>query len=499
MRLRCALLLVFATAFLLLVSHTSYAQRISISQDGITLQNVFKEIRKQAKYDFLYNEALLKNAKPVNINLTDATVSQVLDSALRNLPLNYTIQDQMVVITAKEEFIKLKAITFTVKGIIRNKKWEPLPRAAILLGGYKRGTVAGDDGRFELKDLNPGSYNLLIQMVGYLPASKKVVISNRPQELDIFLEENISTLAEVVIKPDPFRPEYLKSFIENFIGTSPNSKKCELVNPGVIRFDYDRNNRILRASSDQFLIVENKALGYRIKYFLAYYEMDYETHVVHFSGYPYFEEMEPNESKRKRYKEKREVAYLGSPQHFFRVLYNNTYQEEGFVINRMIKMPNKEKLPGNVIDDKIKLLSEKLRNRRDDKKRKELLNTWIKMKLLPDTVEVLIREDVSRYALVQQRVPSMKTLDFNDALYIVYKGEKEPKDYTKYSGYKIKRPDDFLDYQISLVYELKPSPGFYENGGVNDPESLLYEGLWAYEMIADLMPMDYVPDDETKR
>ncbi|MHA4896520.1 carboxypeptidase-like regulatory domain-containing protein [Pedobacter sp. PWIIR3] len=464
-----------------------------MKQDNISLQNVFKEIRKQVNYGFLYNDDLLKNTKPIQVNLSNATLNEAMDSVLLNLPLNYTIQDKMVVITAKEEVIKLKGITFTIKGIVRNRTWEVLPGAAILLGGYKIGTAAGDDGKFELKDLSPGSYNILIQMVGFLPTTKNVVISNKSQELDIFLDENVNQLTEVVIKPDPYRPEYLKSFLENFIGTSPNAKKCEVINPEVIRFDYDRQNRILRASADEFLIIDNRALGYRLKYFLKYFEMDYETRVVHFSGYPYFEESDPDESKRKRFAEKREMAYLGSPQHFFKSLYNNTYQEQGFIINKMIKMPNKEKMPDYVIDEKIKLLSEKLRKRSDDRKRKDLLNNWLKMKLMTDTVEVLIREEVPRFSIVQQKVPSMKTLDFKDALYIVFRGEKEPKDYTKYSGFKIKRPDDFVNYQISLVYQLRSSPGFYENGAVNDPESLLYEGLWAYEMVADMMPMDYVP------
>jgi hypothetical protein len=34
---------------------------------------------------------------------------------------------------------------------------------------------------------------------------------------------------------------------------------------------------------------------------------------------------------------------------------------------------------------------------------------------------------------------------------------------------------------------------FYENGGIYDSRSLLYEGFWAYEKVADMVPMDYIP------
>jgi len=117
---------------------------------------------------------------------------------------------------------------------------------------------------------------------------------------------------------------------------------------------------------------------------------------------------------------------------------------------------------------------------------------------MPDTVEVLVREEVERHTLVQQRSPSIKTIDFQDALYILFLKEQEPKDYTKYSGYKIERPRDFVDFQISLVYKLKSSPAFYQNGGLFDPESLLFEGMWAYEKVADMVPMDYVLDKSDK-
>ena len=34
---------------------------------------------------------------------------------------------------------------------------------------------------------------------------------------------------------------------------------------------------------------------------------------------------------------------------------------------------------------------------------------------------------------------------------------------------------------------------FYENGGILDSRSMLFEGFWAYEKVADMVPMDYVP------
>jgi len=485
-------LLAFLSVILTFSGINTYAQRITFQKKNVTLQLVFKEMRKQTKYDFLYNADLLKGVKSVNVNFKNSKLEQALDSLLKSNSLDYSIEDKVVMITAKETFIQLKPLVYSISGVVKDAKAATLPGANILLSGYQIGTVADSSGRFVLKGLTAGNYNLLVEMIGYTPSTLNVIVTNRAKEVEVVLEENVKLLTEVVVRPDPYRSEYLATFKENFIGTSANAKKCMILNPGVIRFEYDKDLRILKASSDELLIIENKALGYTVKYLLSYFEKDYETNVVHFYGYPYFEELEKKESKVKRYAKLRRSAYIGSPEHFFRALYDNTYQKQGFFINRLVKAPNTKKRPDAIIDERLKLLSEKMRKHRDEKRRKESLSYWTKMKLLPDTVEVLIREEVERHTLVQQKSPSLKTIDFNDALYIIFIKEKEPKDYTKYSGYKIQRPDDFGSFQISLLYRLKPSPGFYENGGLYDPEALLFEGMWAYEKVADMVPMDYV-------
>jgi hypothetical protein len=473
-----------------------HGQRITLQKKNVTLQHVFKEIRKQTKYDFLYNADLLKGLNSVNVNFKNSRLEEALDSLFKSTSLEYSIEDKVVMITAKETFIQLKPLVYSISGIVKDAKGGIFPGANILLSGYQTGTVADSAGRFILKGLTPGNYNLLVEMIGYTPSTVNVIVINKPKDVEVLLEENVKQLTEIVVRPDPYRSEYLATFKENFIGTSVNAKKCVILNPGVIRFEYDKDLRILKASSDELLVIENKALGYTVKYLLSYFEKDYETNVVHFYGYPYFEELEKQESKAKRYAKLRRSAYIGSPEHFFRALYDNTYQKQGFFINRLVKAPNTKKRPDAVIDERLKLLSEKMRKRKDEKRRKESLAYWTAMKLLPDTVEVLIREEVERHTLVQQKSAALKTLDFSDALYIIFINEKEPKDYTKYSGYKIQRPNDFANFQISLLYKLKPSPGFYENGGLYDPEALLFEGMWAYEKVADMVPMDYVPEKE---
>ncbi|MCY1537456.1 hypothetical protein D9M68_729510 [compost metagenome] len=83
-------------------------------------------------------------------------------------------------------------------------------------------------------------------------------------------------------------------------------------------------------------------------------------------------------------------------------------------------------------------------------------------------------------------------MQFENALYVVYKNEKEDWVYNA-SGLKVYRPKDLKDDQISIFSLTGPMVRFYPNGAVFDPRSTLYSGYWAYEKVADMVPMDYQP------
>lgn len=480
-----------ALIFLVAIMHlglVSYGQKITLLLKNERLETVFKEVRKQSRYDFLYNEALIKDLKPVNIDVKNVSVESVLDSLLLTSDLKYSIQDKLVMISRKDMVAESQE-SFTISGIVKDKEGRPMPGAGILLSNYKKGAVAGDDGRFKIAGLKPGNYNVLVEMMGYQPASNNVLITNRSEEIEFILSENARLLKEVAIYADPNRSKFLKIFKRTFIGTSPNANDCVIVNPEVLFLEYDYQNQILKVSADELLVIENKALGYRIKYLLKYYERDEQTNVVVFYGYPFFEELEALDRKRRKYLKKREVAYIGSPQHFFRALYHNKTNEEGFIINDLIKAPNSMKYSEAMLEKKNKLrggirLGGSVWTQRDSLAYRALMNK------VSDTLEVLVRRDLSGDELVLSSSGPLKFLDTKQALYITFKGEREIGPYLD-SGFQIKRPKDLSPFQISIVYQLRGPIGFYENGGLYDPVSLLYEGVWGFEKVGDMVPLDY--------
>ena len=82
------LTIVLTLSVLLQVNAAGYAQKITLSQESITLQKLFKEIRKQSKYDFLYDASIIQNTQRIDINVKNATIEQVLDECLKGLKVS---------------------------------------------------------------------------------------------------------------------------------------------------------------------------------------------------------------------------------------------------------------------------------------------------------------------------------------------------------------------------------------------------------------------------
>jgi hypothetical protein len=385
--------------------------------------------------------------------------------------------------------------SFSITGTIRDQK-ESLPGAGVYLSGYKVSAVADNEGKFKISNLKPGNYDLLVQMVGYLPYSKSVIISDKSVQVELILKESTTTLNEVVIRADPNRAKYIKQFKEFFIGTSPNAAQCKILNPQVLNIDYDVTRSLLTIKTSEFLIVENKALGYRLKYMLDNFEYNSRTRIIYFSGHPFFEELKASGTKLKKYVDKRETAYYGSSQHFFRSLYAGNASEQGFIMNKMIKIPNPNRYPDSIIYKNLIRLKTPAKSTVISKgtmlRDSAMISFWLKQQDMSKYVDYLDRKEISTDNVIATFNQNLKMLDCNGALAISYTKEKESLAYSK-TGFWVFRPLDIPDYEISVANLTQNVVRFYENGSVYDSRAMLYEGFWAYEKVADMVPMDYIP------
>ncbi|WP_426291930.1 DUF5686 and carboxypeptidase regulatory-like domain-containing protein [Dyadobacter endophyticus] len=94
-----------------------------------------------------------------------------------------------------------------IKGLIKTKKGEPLPFAAIIVKGTSVSTISNEEGQYQL-DLKPGYYEVIFQYLGYKTGQKNFTVEEKMQTFDLTMEEQALNLGEVRIGARDEDPAY---------------------------------------------------------------------------------------------------------------------------------------------------------------------------------------------------------------------------------------------------------------------------------------------------
>src|SRR5665213_2384116 len=165
----------------------------------------------------------------------------------------------------------------SITGRITNKADnKPVANASVFLSNATIGNKTGGGGTFTLNNVKPGRYDLVVSIIGFEAYNQTVTVGKSNIKLaDIILSPKTIALSQVTIKyhADPNRGRYLSWFKDEFLGVSEFAWKCKIVNPEVLDLAYDEATGTLTASSYDFLIIENDALGYRINNLLTIFSL----------------------------------------------------------------------------------------------------------------------------------------------------------------------------------------------------------------------------------
>jgi len=191
---------IFMLAVCLNASANGYSQKVSLNETNSPLDKVFKEIKKQSDYTFVYTKALLKKANTVTVNINDASIEQALEACFQNQPLTYTIFNKMIVIKEKEIATEIVAVNIppppvTISGKVTNDKGEPLSGATVTEKGTANATTAKEDGSFSLTVASEKSV-LVISYVGF--DAQEIVVGSK-NTVAVRLVQQTAALTDVVV------------------------------------------------------------------------------------------------------------------------------------------------------------------------------------------------------------------------------------------------------------------------------------------------------------
>lgn len=350
------------------------------------------------------------------------------------------------------------APTGSVEGrVVDAATGEALPGVTVYLNRTTLGTAAGIDGRFQIRGVPPGAYEVIASMIGYGRNQLSVVVGGTPVELSFVLREVAAPIGEALVVADTrqWRGQ-LRRFERLFFGSSLRARACTLVNPEVL--DFAEADGAFSATASAPLVFVNQVLGYRVTVALDRFRAVRSE--VAFGGSTQYEALEPESPRQSEaWVEARRVAYRGSLQHFLRAVARGTAGAEGFDgyildgldVSRM-SFGSRAAAPPVAFDS---LLVERRGGRGGAP-----------------------REDVQTFA-------------FERMLHVEY--GRERADHGAPAGTSV----GLSRRQHSILRLRGPQAVFRSLGYFVDPYSAETFGYWAWEGLpGDLLPLDYIPADE---
>lgn len=336
-----------------------------------------------------------------------------------------------------------------LKGVVYNiESKAPIELANVYISNSTKGTITDNKGQFNLAGIPLGRSELIVSCIGF--ETQTIYINHNTIDLEVMLKPKYEDLQTVVVAPyekDGWK-KWGSLFLEHFIGTTQFSNNCKLLNKEAIKFHYSKKRNLLSVRADERLIIENKALGYILKYDLVKFEVDFDNQTFLIQGHPWFEEMQTDKkSEQNKWVRNRDEAYYGSMLQFMRSLYFDKLERDHFEIRRIVPLS----LDHNILVQKL----------------------------------------VPRDSLIFKVDSVSVGFQFNNYLQVTYTLKELPSAYPKNNYTRIGYIHNPQISQLTLNNNLVK---IYANGAYYDGTNLISSGYWGWsEKMANLLPRDYEP------
>ena len=170
--------------------------KVSIHANQLSTKEVIAEIEKQTDYLFVYNKNEVDVARPVSLNVSNESVSDVLNKIFADTNISYKLVGKNISLI-KHDVNEPKLAQQKgklINGIVLDQEGLPIIGANIVEKGTTNGTITDMDGKYSLS-VSEGAI-LHITYIGYNPLEIKV---GKEQNLRILMKEDTQALDEVVV------------------------------------------------------------------------------------------------------------------------------------------------------------------------------------------------------------------------------------------------------------------------------------------------------------
>ena len=191
------LFLVLTFVGIMQLSAKTYSQtvKLNLKYSKASLENVMNGIRTQSEYSFFFDDVAVKKIANISLDVTDASIEEVLSACLKGTGFSYRILDKTIILFREKARDDEKKKVHLIEGKVVDNKNIPMPGVTVLLDSTQVGTATDTAGRFTLPLPEPKG-TLVFSFVGFktqkvnCTAGKLVVVK---------MEEDVSGLDEVQV------------------------------------------------------------------------------------------------------------------------------------------------------------------------------------------------------------------------------------------------------------------------------------------------------------
>ncbi|GAA3643817.1 SusC/RagA family TonB-linked outer membrane protein [Flavivirga jejuensis] len=202
MIMRIIILLLCTTVFSLAPKPSFSQEKVIINQDQwVTIDKVFKIIKDQTNYTFIYRSDLFENYPKVLLKKGTIKANKLLEKTLPQEEFVYSFSaDKTIVIKIKVPIQNTipQTIQHLIRGTVVSDKGEPLPGVNVIIKGAKTGTSTDFDGKYSL-NLRDGDVKSTVLIFSYLGFKTQEIVVDSRTDIDVTLIPDFSGLDEVVV------------------------------------------------------------------------------------------------------------------------------------------------------------------------------------------------------------------------------------------------------------------------------------------------------------
>lgn len=202
------------------------AKSITLKLKDASLNEILMEINKKTDYEVQFFSDDVKSFKGISIDVTNATIEEVMKRCLSKTNLTFVVKGKSVVVSKVTPQVanQKQSVESVITGQVVDTDGYPLPGAGITIKGAQgRGTISGSDGRYSVK-VKGEDKALLFSYIGF--DTKEEPIDGRAV-INVELAFSAQQLDNVVVTGFQNIPK------ANFTGSSVKVKSENLLVKGV--------------------------------------------------------------------------------------------------------------------------------------------------------------------------------------------------------------------------------------------------------------------------